>query len=284
MTGSVAGLAPSGVVTLSVDGAATVLTLNAGVATLARADLAAGVHSVSATYGGDTSFYPSNALPVTQTVQCGSVITVANTADSGAGSLRRALIDVCPGGTIVFSPTLNGGNPATITLASMLEITQSLTISGPGASLLAVSGDNGSIVFNVNSGVNATIAGLTIRDGQAVSGGGINNTGTLTVANSTISGNEASLMGGGIYNYTGGTVTVNNSTFSNNDARFRGGGIWNQGAMTVNNSTFSANGTIAGDGDGIYNETGGTLTVNNSTLSGNDTIAGSGNGITMPAR
>ena len=53
----------------------------------------------------------------------------------------------------------------------------------------------------------------------AVVGGGIFNTGTLTINNSTISGNTAAALmptGGGIYN--GGTLTINNSTISGNSA------------------------------------------------------------------
>ena len=45
--------------------------------------------------------------------------------------------------------------------------------------------------------------------------------GTLTVSNSTFSGNNIDGFGGGIYNH--GTLTVSNSTFSGNSVR--GGGI-----------------------------------------------------------
>ena len=39
---------------------------------------------------------------------CSSDVTVTNTADSGAGSLRKALGSVCVGGTIRFAPALAG--------------------------------------------------------------------------------------------------------------------------------------------------------------------------------
>ena len=61
-----------------------------------------------------------------------------------------------------------------------------------------------------------------------ISGGGISNSGgTVTVSNSTLSGNAAS-NGGGINN-SGGTVTVSNSTLSSNNAAIQGGGIYNNG-------------------------------------------------------
>ena len=53
-------------------------------------------------------------------------------------------------------------------------------------------------------------------------GGGIYNAGTLTVTNSTLSGNSpANSAGGGIYN--AGTLTVSNSTFSSNWVDFFSG-------------------------------------------------------------
>src|SRR4029077_12934234 len=95
-------------------------------------------------------------------------------------------------------------------------------------------------------------------------GGGINSNGTLTVNNSTISGNTAASIfieqiygaGGGISNF--GTLTVNNSTISGNTT----------GATQFGNAGFAG---------GIYNDNAGKLTVNNSTVSGN--IAGSVGGI-----
>ncbi|HJS28739.1 MAG TPA: choice-of-anchor Q domain-containing protein, partial [Anaerolineales bacterium] len=100
------------------------------------------------------------------------------------------------------------------------------------------------------------------------SGGGIYNSGTLTMNNSTLSGNSNVGSSGGISN--NGTVTVNNSTLSGNSAYFTGGGIRNFGTVTINNSTLSGNSALAGYGGGITNGgTTGILTVNNSTLSGN---------------
>ena len=75
------------------------------------------------------------------------------------------------------------------------------------------------------------------------SGGGIFNSGTLTVANSTISGNT----GGGIANGNGGTLTVTNSTISGNTVVNYGGGIYNfAGTLTVTNSTIVRNTAHAG--------------------------------------
>ena len=101
-------------------------------------------------------------------------------------------------------------------------------------------------------------------------GGGISNSGTLTLMNSTVTGNSAD-AGGGIWNTGEMTMTLTNSTVTGNSAEV-GGGIWNGGALTLMNSTVSGNvaavgGRESGLGGGIYNV--GMATVTNSTLSGN---------------
>jgi hypothetical protein len=64
-----------------------------------------------------------------------STLTVLNSLDSGAGSLRDTIKHADSGDTILFAPSLNG---QTITLTSdELAISKSLDIEGPGASLLA---------------------------------------------------------------------------------------------------------------------------------------------------
>ena len=192
-----------------------------------------------------------------------ATFTVINLNDSGAGSLRAAITSAGAGDTIVFQSGLSG----TITLASALPaINANLTIQGPGADSLTISGNNAVTVFTINFGTVA-ISGLTIANGNSAFGGGIFNQATLTVTNSTFSGNSAAIYGGGIYNVNG-TVTIVNSTFSNNSAGSFGGGIFiNSGTVKVNNSTFSANsaGTLGG---GISNVAG-ALTINNSIFVGN---------------
>ena len=177
--------------------------------------------------------------------------TVNNLNDSGLGSLRDAIAGASAGDTIQFGPSVAG----TITLTSgELLISKNLTINGPGASQLAISGNKMSRIFEISSGATITVSGLTIENGSTrgivpEGGGGIfNNGGTLTVTDSVITGNIGSFgptsgAGGGIYNY--GTLTVTNSTFSGNSA-VNGGGIYsysydNRGTAIIINSTFSGN-------------------------------------------
>src|SRR5438067_3712673 len=105
-----------------------------------------------------------------------ATLTVINTNDSGAGSLRQAISDSSSGDTISFDSSLNG---QTITLASgELLIDKNLTITGPGAHSLAINGNAASRVFEITSGIDVTISGLTITNGNAAGspgGGGIFN-------------------------------------------------------------------------------------------------------------
>src|SRR5262249_57957086 len=100
-------------------------------------------------------------------------------------------------------------------------------------------------------------------------GGGIFNsqTGTVTVSDSTFTGNSAT-NGGGIFNTRSfvipglvvpTTLTVSDSTFTDNSATAHGGGIDTLGSATVSGSTFTGNSAGSGNG-GLNNEPGGLLT------------------------
>ena len=131
--------------------------------------------------------------------------------------------------------------------------------------------------------LNSTVTGNSLIVGGY--GGAIYNNGCmLMIANSTFSDNSASPtgFGGGIYNDGGGTVTVTNSTLSGNSASF-GGGIYNDGTtgaatLLIANSTLSGNSVTNGPGGAIVNDAFGfgsyaLLVVTSSTLSGNSASA-----------
>ena len=94
----------------------------------------------------------------------------------------------------------------------------------------------------------------------------------MTVTASTLSGNSTAIIGGaGIYN--AGTLTVTNSTLSGNEVWWygSGGGIYNLGTLTVTASTlvdnYAGDGGVQPGGGGIYNA--GTLHIRNTILAGN---------------
>jgi hypothetical protein len=181
-----------------------------------------------------------------------------------------------------------GPNSQTITLnGAELFITKDLSIVGPSAGALTVSGNHASRVFAIGPGLKGpatvSLSGLTIANGTDVDGGGIF-TGfgvTLTVTNCKLLGNSATVDpmtrtggdGGGIFNFADSTLTVTNSILSDNSAALYGGGIFNDGTATVTNSTLLDN--SASTGGGIDNDSG-TVTVTNSLLDGNTATLGGG--------
>jgi len=215
---------------------------------------------------------------------------VVNNSDSGTGSLRQAIINAnaTSNNDIINFTFASGTNPYTITLASALPniadagISGTLTINGLGASSLIISGNDGNTlrdfnIFNIDSGANLAISGVTVSGAKTTNtgkiyGGAFNNTGTLTITNSTISGNVAGYKGGGIFN--NGSLTITNSTLSGNTTSY-GGGVYNSanGTLTISNSTISGNSGASG---AAINNKGGTLNITNSTISGNSAFTGGG--------
>ena len=196
--------------------------------------------------------------------------TVTNLNDSGAGSLRQAITDAnanAGADTIAFDSGLTG----TIALTSALpNLTDDVTLTGPGAELLTVarssaSGTAAFRIFTIDAGTatppTVSISGLTLSNGSIQEsasnpgGGGVySNKATVALTECVITGNlvtggsSISATGGGVYNYQG-TMTLTRCTISNNHA-----------STTV--PSGSAN------GGGLNNE-GGTLTLTGCTVSGN---------------
>jgi hypothetical protein len=214
------------------------------------------------------------------------VPTVTSLADSGIGSLRAAVLaaNLNPGhDDIYFAKGLVG----TIVLTTgQLNITDGVTIHGPGASKITVSGNGASRVFAIDAGVTVQIEGLTIADGRADEGGGVLNAGRLTVMDCIFADNKAvadsstSGLGGGLFNESGGVLGVSHSTFRNNQVIGGamglgfGGGLMNEGTAFIVGSTFMRNkavggATAHGAGGGIANMNDATLIVSSSTFTGN---------------
>src|ERR1700686_3499751 len=134
-----------------------------------------------------------------------------------------------------------------------LNIPFNLILTGAAPATTIIDGGYITHVISIlNAALYVTISKLTIRNGSAAGGGGIINWGTLTIANSNLSGNYASssysATGGGIYN--SGMLTINNSTLYGNSAAFftggGGGAVYNQGTATISNTTFSGNSSPTG--------------------------------------
>src|SRR4051794_7775179 len=150
-----------------------------------------------------------------------NVDSLLDPTDPGHTTLRDALLsaNANPGSTITFASGLTG----TITLGSELPaINYPTTIQGPGASQLAVSGNHASRDFYLKGldGPDATtISGLTITGGSGNVGAGILSFDTqLTLNRVVLSDNHATGFGGGLHADLGGSLTILNSTISGNTA------------------------------------------------------------------
>jgi predicted outer membrane repeat protein len=213
---------------------------------------------------------PSDPKNLDSIPACYPTRTVSDSGDSGPGTLRLALSQVCQGGIIDFAASL--ANQTIVLTSAELVITKSVTITNPNAPNLSISGNNAQRIFNIQ-GVTVELDNLNLISGSVTGGTGcpdfcggaiLTSSGAnVAINNNTFTGNVAISRGGAIYNQ--GTLTINNNTFNTNAAG-RGGAIFNRSNLTINNSSF--NGNLAGNsGGGIHNQD--TLTINNSTLSNN---------------
>jgi hypothetical protein len=191
------------------------------------------------------------------------------------------------GHTISLASSGDSIRVAPATYRENLTVTFSLNLIGSGANTTIVDGGGiGTVVIISSAAANVALSHVTIRNGLAPSGGGINNSGTLVLNNNKISRNTANQyfagQGGGIYN--NGTLTINKSTISGNTAAASSSGIAGQGAginnartLVINKSTISGNtatgGYDGGVGGGMFNYFG-TVTINDSTISGNSATDG----------
>lgn len=213
-----------------------------------------------------------------------ATLQVTKTADTADGvcdidcSLREAVSAANGGDTIVFSPLFNAAQIILLT-SGQITINKSLTIAGPGAGLLTVSGNNAARIFHISNNAAVTLTGITLKDGFAKAandyyGGAIYLIGsTLTLTNVVLSNNTARYTnpnppvsygsGGAIYSENS-SLSVVNSRMSNNSAEFSGGIYSLAGVVNISGSTISNN--IRG---GVFNGERGLINVVNSVFNGN---------------
>jgi hypothetical protein len=205
--------------------------------------------------------------------------TVTNTADSGSGSLRQAIANASAGDTINF----NLAYPAVITLASALALTKTLTITGPSANSLTVSGNHTVNIFNIGgTGTVCALSGLTVAQGcqssaYAVGGAFYISSGTVNLDSCVIKGNVAESGGTNVW---GGAIFAQNATLGMNRCTMegnstlavsgyagRGGAIYcQQSTLNIYNSTFTNN--LSTWGSAVYTQDSKT-TLSNVTITGN---------------
>lgn len=243
---------------------------------------------------------------------------VLNNFDAGPDSLRDCVSKangMAGTDTIKFDPAVVG----MITLTTgELPINETVDITGPGAGVLTVSGNNASRIFNTTGAPAASainISGLTLTAGKGDEGGAIRSKDEqLGLTSCVLTGNTASNFGGGAIGIDAGLFNATNCSFLNNTApNYAGaidcfgtakamirsctisgnsassaGGIFARNYLFILDSTISGNiatgAFVTGNGGGIRAEgyfPGGALTIRNSTISGNNAaVDGGGIGLT----
>ncbi len=277
VNGNLVGIADPGLAALANNGGPTPThallpsspAINAGSAAFGGATDQRGLPRVNATDIGSFEFQTPLETPSLVVTTLADVVSRIDNQTS----LREAITYAAslPGvDTISFRAGLTG----TITLTQgELDITSSLTITGPGADKLTVDANQASRVFNIDDGTSTdlqvSLTGLTIRGGQLIGnakGGGILNEEDLTVQNCTVRDNSGASTATGIGIYNSGIVTILDSTISSN----LGGGaavLNDHGNATMRDTMVSEH------ADAIYvvfND--GTFLIQDCDISGNNEV------------
>ena len=220
---------------------------------------------------------------ITASPALAGTITVSNTNDSGAGSLRQAIAEASPGDTIILPPSA----AHYAVTSAQLVIEKSLTISGAGARRSVIDAmQTAHRVLRIKT-ANVTISGATITGAHEATedGGGIEIEGSsdVTLENVSVSGNAVKESEGydtgAIETVLGTTLTIEASTIANNVA-YNAGALWIGGTAVITNSTIVGNraGSKTRNGFPSAIENQGSLTLVNDTIAGNECFDGPGCG------
>ena len=220
-------------------------------------------------------------------------LSVTNLNDSGAGSLRQALLDAntAPGQDVITFAT---GVSGTISLLSDFpDLTEAIDLEGPGSSVITIDGGwtqaggsgAGHEIFDISDDGSGTwtLSGITVTGGNSSFNGGAIwscNDSPLNLLDVALTGNYAASGGGGIYLCGTGDVVITESSITGNTAAGGGGGLGADteyySTLTIINSDISNN--TAGKWAGaLYLDTdGGNITIVGSTISNNTAVDGGG--------
>lgn len=224
-------------------------------------------------------------------------VYVTSLCNSGPGTLRDAVDIVSPGGYIMFDLSF----PCCLTISEEIFIFKDLHIEGPGKNLLTISSNFSDRVFNVNSGLEIHISGLSIAnsggpniDGgaiytsystslhmdnvliqgcQAGSGGAIYARGSIVLDNVDIKFNSSN-YGGGLY--LRGQANLTNCLVSGNTANYSAGGIYSESSLLYMDNVNIEENTTNGFGGGLYISYSSTVSLYDSRIAHNNAENGGG--------
>jgi len=218
----------------------------------------------------------STVLTASYTISSGgtlNAITVTSGNDSGTGTLRQALADIAPGGTITINASVG---TITLTSGGRLLIDKDVTINGNGVIITRGTNfptTNNSLMENGNaagSGKTVNIERIHFKEGKDSGTGNYGNGaaiynyggGSISINSCIFTLNETN-MGGAIFNAGNASAFVRGCTFYSNKATTSGGAIYhNTGTLSLTGNVFYMNtapGSAATSGPIVFNS-GGTVT------------------------
>ena len=224
----------------------------------------------------------------------GSTAGEANKADNGGGLMNFGTTSMT-GGSILGNKTgttisCQGGgvmNQGSFSMSGSASVTGNTSPYGGGVSNTDDFSISGSVTIDGNT---STIAGGGVYSYMSalleIEGGSINNNtsdlgagvfvnnGTVDMTAGSITGNQATGSGGGIYSQSSDTMNISGGTVSGNSADFGGGGIYNQSSCTLNLSGGTISANTAFVGGGIVNSY--IINMSGGTISGNTASTGAG--------
>ena len=208
-------------------------------------------------------------------------IVVTNCLDSGAGSLRQAVIDGGPGDAVDLTQLTCGQISLT---TGRIDVNRDLLIQGPGPDLLAIDGTHTDRVFNQNGDFTLALYGLKLQHGYSngFGGGCVYSKGPLLLNNTVITscqvsdfGSSANSLGGAVL--ANSTLVMIDSTLTNNQIYSSlgsgfGGGAFVDGDLVLDHSTITHNSVAIASGGLTQSggaDVGGKLLMTYSTISDN---------------
>ena len=180
-------------------------------------------------------------------------------------SLRQAIASSTADQVIGFAPTV--GNTLVVT-GSPLYIGHTLTISGPGETLLTLSGASASRILDIEGAGMVTVDHVTIADAYGSGdGGAVWSDSPLTFSHVVFRNNKTPNEGGAIYEdcaSTNADVTLDHTSFYGNEAGETGGAVYMCGSTSMNTLTLASSTFVANSASG----SGGALYLHNTNLNG----------------
>jgi|GEM_PF-7086283 len=214
--------------------------------------------------GLEITYQGGDGNDVVLTAVCDTQVTVTDGGDSGPGTLKDVMVNLCDGGVVQFDQAVNE-----VLLDSPITVDKTITINGDGT---IINGTDISQVFEITQNGDLTLNQLRVESGNSA-WGAIRNLGNLTV-NQVYFGNNFSTGGGGLGGgaiINQGMADISQSVFYRNNAS-RGGALFNaDGAtLTVTNSTFFENGVFNSAEGGVIHNRGNATFINTTMVNSGD--------------